>query len=149
LSNLKSKKDTKDKLGSFVSVNENNNFDYDSSRNDLTLKKSDHVKTSVKNLSSAKSKILNENVNTVPDFHSNNVSDQIHSKMALNFDIQRPILDSSLPKYCYLKYLSRASVENWNRICLFPYFDDFRHKNIFFRYRQKGNFFNLNLNIKI
>lgn len=58
--------------------------------------------------------------------------------MTLNFDIQRPILDSSLPKYCYLKYLSRASVENWNQICLYPYYQDFRGKNIFFKYRQKG-----------
>jgi hypothetical protein len=117
-----------------MSVNENNNLDYDSSRNDLTLKKEKRTKTSIKNLSST----MSRNENSTHDFHSNNVSDQIHSKMALNFDIQRPILDSSLPKYCYLKYLSRASVENWNQICLFPYFDDFRQKNIFFRYRQKG-----------
>ena len=123
-----------------MSVNEKNNLDYDSSRNDLTLKKEKRTKTSIKNLSST-----SKNENSMPDFHSNNVSDQIHSKMALNFDIQRPILDSSLPKYCYLKYLSRASVENWNQICLFPYFDDFRQKNIFFRYRQKGRiFFRLN-----
>ena len=58
--------------------------------------------------------------------------------MALNFDIQRPILDSSLPKYCYLKYLSRASLENWNEVSLFPYFDDFKQRNIFYKYRQRG-----------
>ena len=97
-----------------MSVNENNNLDYDSSRNDLTLKKEKRTKTSIKNLRSKMSK----NENSIPDFQSNNVSDQINSKMALNFDIQRPIIDSSLPKYCYLKYLSRASVENWNQICL-------------------------------
>jgi hypothetical protein len=145
LNNIKSKQVKKNKRGSFISVNENNvdnNDDNDSSRNDLTLKKGDRLKTSIKNVSSTASKNTSDNINvnasSPDDFHSNNASDQIHSKMALNFDIQRPILDSSLPKYCYLKYLSRASVENWNQICLFPYYDDFRHKNIFFRYRQKG-----------
>lgn len=61
-------------------------------------------------------------------------------KMDLNFDIKRPILDSSLPKYCYLKYLSRAYVQNWNQTCMYPYYDDFSRENIFFSYRQKGMF---------
>jgi hypothetical protein len=75
----------------------------------------------------------NNNSNTNPNYYQN-----AQPKMTLNFDIQRPILDSSLPKYCYLKYLSRASVENWNQVCLYPYYQDFRGKNIFFKYRQKG-----------
>lgn len=59
-------------------------------------------------------------------------------KMDLNFDIKRPILDSSLPKYCYLKYLSRAYVQNWNQTSCYPFYDDFSQKNIFFFYRKKG-----------
>ena len=59
-------------------------------------------------------------------------------KMDLNFDIKRPILDSSLPKYCYLKYLSRAYVQNWNQTSCYPFYDDFSRKNIFFFYRKKG-----------
>ncbi len=70
----------------------------------------------------------------------NYINEDVHmeNKMALNFDIQRPILDSSLPKYCYLKYLSRASVSNWNKSNIYPYFHDYKDKNIFFTYRQKG-----------
>lgn len=59
-------------------------------------------------------------------------------KMDLNFDIKRPILDSSLPKYCYLKYLSRSYVQNWNKLCSYPYYEDFSRDNIFFCYRKKG-----------
>ncbi|CAF0826478.1 unnamed protein product [Brachionus calyciflorus] len=62
----------------------------------------------------------------------------LEPKMDLNFDIKRPILDSSLPKYCYLKYLSRAFVQNWNKSSAYPYYDDFTNKNIFFTYRKKG-----------
>lgn len=60
------------------------------------------------------------------------------TKMDLNFDIKRPILDSCLPKYCYLKYLSRAYVLNWNEMCSYPVYDDFSSRNVFFMYRQKG-----------
>jgi hypothetical protein len=72
------------------------------------------------------------------------LSTQAENKMDLNFDIKRPILDSSLPKYCYLKYLSRAQVRNWNRTYLYPCYHDSTQQNIFFSYRQHGiNFFNL------
>lgn len=60
------------------------------------------------------------------------------ARMDLNFDIRRPILDSSLPKYCYLKHLSRAYVENWNKRCSYPCYEDSSNKNIKFHYRQKG-----------
>jgi hypothetical protein len=60
------------------------------------------------------------------------------NKMDLNFDIKRPILDSSLPKYCYLKYLSRAFVHNWNRTYLYPFYEDATGLNINFNYRQRG-----------
>jgi hypothetical protein len=70
-----------------------------------------------------------------------NFPTDIDSEMTLKFDIQRPILDSILPKYCYLKYLSRASVANWNCACIYPYYEDLKSKNIRFEYRQKGNNF--------
>lgn len=71
-------------------------------------------------------------------------ADTAENKMDLNFDIKRPILDSSLPKYCYLKYLSRAQVKNWNRTYLYPCYEDSTNKNISFAYRKHGiNFFNL------
>ncbi|RMZ94796.1 hypothetical protein BpHYR1_010760 [Brachionus plicatilis] len=71
------------------------------------------------------------------DVKYSNVFDS-EPKMDLNFDIKRPILDSSLPKYCYLKYLSRAYVHNWNQTSSYPFYDDFSEKNIFFCYRKKG-----------
>lgn len=43
-----------------------------------------------------------------------------------------------LPKCCYLKYLSRSSVSNWNRACIYPYYDDLKDKNIQFKRFQKG-----------
>jgi hypothetical protein len=60
------------------------------------------------------------------------------TKMDLNFDIRRPILDSSLPKYCYLKHLSRAYVQNWNTKCSYPCYEDYSDKNVRFLYRQQG-----------
>ena len=71
-----------------------------------------------------------------PDAHDQ--SSQIETEMTLKFDIQRPILDSILPKYFYLKYLSRAYVQNWNQVLAYPYYDDHKTKNINFDYRQKG-----------
>ena len=62
----------------------------------------------------------------------------VDSEMTLKFDIQRPILDSVLPKCCYLKYLSRSSVINWNRACIYPFYDDLKDKNIQFKRFQKG-----------
>ena len=149
LNKLQAKLGSKYNSESYISVKENNN-NMNASGNDLTLKRSDHIKKSIKNIHESITDLTtnattNKNINKAakdtsvpPSFQSSNASEQIHSKMALNFDIQRPILDSSLPKYCYLKYLSRASVENWNQVSLFPYFDDFKQKNIFFRYHQKG-----------
>jgi hypothetical protein len=139
LNKLKSKQGSKYNSESYISVKDANNI-Y-SSKNNLTLKKTENIKKSIKNIQSSINNTghVNNHENSIPpSFQSSNISDQMHSKMALNFDIQRPILDSSLPKYCYLKYLSRASVQNWNQISLFPYFDDFKQKNIFFRYHQKG-----------
>ena len=88
----------------------------------------------------SKNETLKFNNNHLINESKNYTNDEVHfeNKMALNFDIQRPILDSSLPKYCYLKYLSRASVSNWNRSNVYPYFHDYKDKNIFFTYRQKG-----------
>ena len=63
---------------------------------------------------------------------------EAETKMDLNFDIRRPILDSSLPKYCYLKHLSRAYVQNWNKRSSYPCYEDLSDKNIKFNYRQKG-----------
>jgi hypothetical protein len=71
---------------------------------------------------------------------------EAEAKMDLNFDIRRPILDSSLPKYCYLKHLSRAYVENWNKKCSYPYYEDFSGKNIRFVQRQKGISFSYDMN---
>jgi hypothetical protein len=71
-----------------------------------------------------------------PDGHDQ--SSQIETEMTLKFDIQRPILDSILPKYFYLKYLSRAYAQNWNQVLAYPYYDDHKPKNINFDYRQKG-----------
>jgi len=69
---------------------------------------------------------------------TNDQSSQIETEMTLKFDIQRPILDSVLPKYFYLKYLSRAYVQNWNKSLQYPYYEDHKTKNINFEYRQKG-----------
>lgn len=68
----------------------------------------------------------------------NDHSSQVDTEMTLKFDIQRPILDSVLPKYFYLKYLSRAYVQNWNKPVQYPYYEDHKSKNINFEYRQKG-----------
>ena len=60
-----------------------------------------------------------------------------HSKLTLKFDIQKPILESVLPKYCYLKHLSRARVKNWNLMSKFPNFNEFK-QNISFQQIQSG-----------
>jgi hypothetical protein len=55
-------------------------------------------------------------------------------KLTLKFDIQRPILESILPKYGYLKSLTRARVFNWNQINKYPYFEEFdSKKNLYFQ----------------
>jgi hypothetical protein len=71
------------------------------------------------------------------------------TKMDLNFDIRRPILDSSLPKYCYLKHLSRAYVQNWNKKCTYPVYEDHSGQNIRFNYRQKGINFSHDAAVKV
>lgn len=87
---------------------------------------------------------LNGAANMNNNHHHHQRNFESENKMDLNFDIKRPILDSSLPKYCYLKYLSRAQVTNWNRTYLYPCYEDSTQKNINFGYRQHGiNFFNL------
>ena len=94
---------------------DNNNNDDDDEDDDLTL-----------------------NENTVVPNQTTKPEDRqkLEPEMTLKFDIQRPILDSVLPKYCYLKYLSRASVSNWNRTVNYPCYEE--TKNISFEYRQRG-----------
>lgn len=89
------------------------------------------------NLPTVTSDMANTTLRQNSDVRYSGVFDS-EPKMDLNFDIKRPILDSSLPKYCYLKYLSRAYVQNWNQTSHYPFYDDFSERNVFFCYRKKG-----------